>query len=424
MSHDTLSDVLRSVRLRGAVFFYVSGFDDWAAEAPVSREIAPHLMPGVDHVMEYHVVAQGGCWATIPGGPAVHLATGDIVLFPHGDAHVMSSAQGMRGEPPSLRWYGESAMERLPIRVTYNGSNVPSMSPSELEGETTIVCGFFGCDLQPFNPLIASLPHLLASDDGQWISQFVQHAVSESRARQPGGDAMLARMSEMMFVDAVRRYTASLPASSRGWLAGMRDHLVGRALALLHEQPAQDWTIDELGRRIGLSRSALHERFVQLIGVPPMQYLAQWRMQAAACLLLDTRATVATIALEVGYDSEAAFARAFKVAGGGIVGGRLQQTGQHRGLRSVHLVCRLAEIALRRRLEPAGAGPKIGPVEVDRQDLVLAVLRLQRQREGNFLDLAPDTTRPRPTSPRRRCSPPPRRSPNYPARPRPSPQSP
>jgi AraC-like DNA-binding protein len=315
MSHDTLSDVLRRVRLRGAVFFYVSGSDNWAAEAPASRDIAPLLMPGVDHVMEYHVVAQGSCWAAIPGGPAAHLSRGDIVMFPHGDAHVVSSAQGMRGDPPNLRWFGESALERLPIRVAYNGTNAPSMSPSELEGETTIVCGFLGCDLQPFNPLIASLPHLLhlrAPDGEQWIGQFMQHAVSESRARQPGSEAMLARMSEMMFVDAVRRYTASLPANTCGWLAGMRDHLVGRALALLHEQPAQNWTIDKLGRHIGLSRSALHERFVQLIGVPPMQYLAQWRMQAAARLLLDTRATVATIALEVGYDSEAAFARAFK----------------------------------------------------------------------------------------------------------------
>ncbi len=156
------------------------------------------------------------------------------------------------------------------------------------------------------------LLHLRAPEDGGWIAQFVHHAVAESRARRPGGEAMLARMSEMMFVDAVRRYTATLPQNSAGWLAGMRDRLVGRALALLHEQPARDWTIDELGRRIGLSRSALHERFVQLIGVPPMQYLAQWRMQAAARMLLDTRTTVATIALEVGYDSEAAFARAFK----------------------------------------------------------------------------------------------------------------
>ncbi len=316
MSQDTLSDVLRSVRLRGAVFFYVSGHSEWAAEAPASREIAPLLMHGVDHVIEYHVVVCGNCWAAIAGSPAVRLSTGDVVMFPHGDAHVVSSAPGMRGELPDLRLFRESTIDQLPVRIAYNGANAPSMlAPSELDGETTIVCGFLGCDLHPFNPLIASLPrllHLRAPDDGGWIAQFIHHAVAESRARHPGGEAMLARMSEMMFVDAMRRYTASLPADSAGWLAGLRDPLVGRALAFLHEDPAQDWTIDEIGRRIGLSRSALHERFVQLIGVPPMQYLAQWRMQAAARMLLETRATVATIAVEVGYDSEAAFARAFK----------------------------------------------------------------------------------------------------------------
>jgi AraC-like DNA-binding protein len=236
-------------------------------------------------------------------------------MFPQGDAHVISSAQGARGDPPDMRWFGESTTEQLPLRIAFKGANSPSTAPSELAGETTIVCGFLGCDLRPFNPLIASLPrllHLRASDDGGWIAQFMHQAVAESNAKRPGGEAMLARMSEMMFVDAVRRHMASLPPDSAGWLAGLRDRLVGRALALLHEHPAQDWTIDELGRRIGLSRSALHERFAQLVGVPPMQYLAQWRMQAAAHMLLDTRATVATIALEVGYDSEAAFARAFK----------------------------------------------------------------------------------------------------------------
>ena len=316
MSHDTLSDVLRSVRLRGAVFFYVSGRSEWAAEAPASREIAPLLMQGVDHVIEYHVVACGNCWAAMAGKPAVRLSMGDVVMFPHGDAHVISSVPGMRGELPDPRLYRQSTIDQLPVRIAFNGANAPSMSePSEQDGETTIVCGFLGCDLHPFNPLIASLPrllHLRAPDDGGWIAQFMHHAVAESRARHPGGEAMLARMSEMMFVDAVRRYTASLPADSAGWLAGLRDPLVGHALALLHEDPAQDWTIDEIGRRIGLSRSALHERFVQLIGVPPMQYLAQWRMQTAARMLLETRATVATIAVEVGYDSEAAFARAFK----------------------------------------------------------------------------------------------------------------
>lgn len=314
MSQDTLSDVLRGVRLRGAVFFYISGNSDWVAEAPSAKEIAPLLMHGVDHVMEYHAVAQGSCWASIPDGPSVQLFAGDVVMFPHGDAHVVSSASGMRGDP-DLSWFSSAEVDQLPLRVAYNGRNALLSAPPGFSADATIVCGFLGCDLQPFNPLIAALPrllHLRATDDDAWIAKFTQQAVAESHARRPGGEAMLARMSEMMFVNAVRRYADHLPTQSTGWLAGLRDRFVGRTLALMHEQLAHDWTIDELGRRVGLSRSALHEHFVQLIGVPPMQYLAQWRMQAAARLLLETRATVATIALDVGYDSEAAFARAFK----------------------------------------------------------------------------------------------------------------
>lgn len=315
MSQDTLSDVLRAVRLRGAVFFYISGHSGWVAEAPPARELAPLLMRGVEHVIEYHAVAQGTCWAGIPGGPSVQLQAGDVVMFPHGDAHVVSSAQGMRGDRPDFGWFSSSTLERLPLRLAYNGRQVVLEVPPESSADATIVCGFLGCDLQPFNPLIDALPrllHLRATDDDGWIARFTQQAVAESHAHRPGGEAMLARMSEMMFVDAVRRYADRLPADSSGWLAGLRDRFVGRTLALLHEQPAHDWTMDELGRRVGLSRSALHERFVELIGVPPMQYLAQWRMQDAARRLLETRATVAAIALDVGYESEAAFARAFK----------------------------------------------------------------------------------------------------------------
>jgi AraC-like DNA-binding protein len=314
MSQDLLSDVLRGVRLRGAVFFNVSASSEWAAEAPPGKELAPLLMRGVEHVIEYHAVAQGSCWAGIPGGPSVHLCAGDVVMFPHGDAHVVSSSPGMRGDG-DFSWFGGAEFDQLPLRVTYTSHSVSQTPLPEGSADASIVCGFLGCDLQPFNPLIAALPrllHLRASDDDAWIAKFTQQAVAESHARRPGGEAMLARMSEMMFVDAVRRYADELPQQSAGWLAGLRDRFVGRALALIHEQPAQDWTIDELGKRVGLSRSALHERFVHLIGVPPMQYLAQWRMQTAARLLLETRATVAAIALDVGYDSEAAFARAFK----------------------------------------------------------------------------------------------------------------
>jgi AraC-like DNA-binding protein len=314
MSQDTLSDVLRGVRLRGAVFFHVSGSSDWVVEAPPGNDIAPLLMRGVDHVIEYHAVTQGSCWAGIPGAPAVQLFAGDVVMFPHGDGHVVSSAPGMRGTP-DLSWFSSADVGQFPLRLTFHGQHMLHSAPAGFRADATIVCGFLGCDRQPFNPLIAALPpllHLRATDDDAWLANFVQQAVAESRTVRPGGEAMLACMSEMMFVHAVRRYASLLPPDSAGWLAGLGDRFVGRTLALMHEQPAHDWTIDELGRRIGLSRSALHEHFLQLIGVPPMQYLAQWRMQAAARLLLETRASVAAIALEVGYESEAAFARAFK----------------------------------------------------------------------------------------------------------------
>jgi len=166
--------------------------------------------------------------------------------------------------------------------------------------------------------LIATLPRLLhlRANGSDWVGQFVQHAAAESRDKGPGGEALLERMSEMIFVDAIRRYVATLPEDSSGWLAGMRDRFVGRALALMHAEPAKQWSMDEIGHAVGLSRSALHERFTAMIGQAPMQYLASWRMQVAARLLLDTNATVASVAQEVGYDSEAAFARAFKRAVG------------------------------------------------------------------------------------------------------------
>lgn len=203
----------------------------------------------------------------------------------------------------------------MPFRVHLDVSEVrPGMGDTQ-PGDTTLVCGFLGCDLHPFNPLIASLPrllHLRGNSSQDWAAQCFRQAAAESLDRQPGGEAVLERLSEMMFVDAVRRHLAALPDDSRGWLAGLRDRFVGRALSLMHGAPANAWTVDELSRRVGLSRSALHERFAHMVGQTPMQYLTNWRMQAGASLLRDTPATVESVALEVGYESEAAFARAFK----------------------------------------------------------------------------------------------------------------
>jgi AraC-like DNA-binding protein len=315
MTTDTLSEVLRSIHLRGAVFYYLSYGHEWAAEAPPAKDIAGAVIPGAEHVMEYHVITKGNGWAGIVGESPVRLAAGDIVMFPHGDAHVISSAPGMRPTRISANWIHTTRNDPKPIPIVSHTLSEFSYGTPGPESPTNIACGFLGCDLRPFNPLIAALPRLLhipATQDGTWISEVIRQAVSASQNKRPGGEAVLERISEMMFVDAVRRHVERLPEQSTGWLAGLRDRHVGHALALIHENPARAWTIDALADEIALSRSAFYDRFLKLIGQPPAHYLTQWRMQVAANLLRQSRSPVASIALDVGYESEASFTRAFK----------------------------------------------------------------------------------------------------------------
>ncbi len=305
MSVDPLSAVLQAVRLKGAVFFLVDARAPWAAEAPKAAEVAAAVIPGAQHVLEYHVIARGECWGGLIGKPPVRLVAGDVIAFPHGDAHVMSSAPGMRN-PADVKGYIPSAEERRPFRITQGSA----------DGEPVqLVCGFLGCDARPFNPLLETLPRLLhvrAGAEDAGLRGIIELAVAESQARRAGGEAMLARISELLFVEAVRRYLRELDPEGSGWLSGLRDPIVGRALSQLHARPRQDWTLDELARECASSRSVLAERFTHFVGQPPMQYLARWRMQLAASLLLEGQATMSDIADRVGYGSEAAFSRAFK----------------------------------------------------------------------------------------------------------------
>jgi len=316
MSRDTLSDLLRAVRVRGAVFYYVSCSDPWSAEAAPAREIAEAVMPGCEHVIEYHMIAKGNGWAAVSGQSPVKLAAGDIVMFPQGDRHVLSSAPGIDPLRRTAEWVFSTRNVPKPMPIAFHHGVVEPGSPLPVETADMIaVCGFLGCDLRPFNPLIAALPrilHLPAERASGWAGRVIEQAVLESNSPRPGGDAVLERLAEMMFVDAARRYLDSLPEDATGWLAGLRDRFVGKALELMHERPDHDWTVDELAREVGLSRSALHERFVQYLGDPPMHYLANWRIQLGSRLLRETNRTVATVALDVGYESEAAFSRAFK----------------------------------------------------------------------------------------------------------------
>jgi len=308
---DPLSDVLRTVKLTGALFFRLDVSSPWVVEVPHASVFSPIILPGAQHVISYHIVAQGSGWVSRPADPPVRFAVGDVLVFPHGDPYAMLSAPNEHHEQNvegALDFFRAMAAGELPFVVAEGGGGAE---------RAQFVCGFLGCDARPFNPLLATLPDFLqvrrpagATDD--LLDRLIELTLAEGRMHRAGGQCIRLRLSELMFVEVVRRYLEALPADHTGWLAGLRDPGIGRVLALLHERPAHAWTLDELARQVGMSRSVLADRFMHLVGQPPMQYLTRWRIQVAARLLADGAQKVAAVAAEVGYASEAAFSRAFK----------------------------------------------------------------------------------------------------------------
>jgi AraC-like DNA-binding protein len=305
---DVLSDVLAAVRLNGAVFFDIDAGTPWVGESPPSSVIAPSIMPGAEHLIMFHLVMSGSCWAALGSGDdqqAVRLAPGDVVVFPNGHQNVMSSSPGARGEP-NMSIYHRPVDQPLPFYLRH-GSEGPE--------RTRFVCSFLGCDSRPFNPLLSALPDMICArnpEGGGWVVDLFRVALAEADRRRAGTETVLAKLSELMFVEVLRRHIETLPADSRGWLSGLRDKHVGEALKLIHGRPSRAWTLDELAHDVGLSRTTFADRFVHYVGMPPMQYLARWRMQLAARKLENPGVSIAEVAAEVGYESEAAFNRAFK----------------------------------------------------------------------------------------------------------------
>ena len=301
---DPLSDLLRIVRLDGAFFFAVEAAAPWSIETLATRELRPRLLPAAEHVISYHIVTEGRCYGGLIGEEQVELVPGDVIVFPHGDPHLMSSSRGVGAGPDVHSCTPERYFETVRLG---QGPDV-----------TSFVCGFLGCDLQPFNPLLAALPRRMhmRGVSNAWHGGFTRQVTEESRLGRAGADSVLTRLAELMFIEVLRRYLDELPANQTGWLAGLRDELVGRVLTLLHGRPGHPWTLPELAREAGSSRSNVTRRFTLLVGQPPMQYLTGLRMQVAANILARSSAKVATIGTEVGYDSEAAFSRAFKKATG------------------------------------------------------------------------------------------------------------
>lgn len=307
MKLDVLSDVLRAVRLTGAIYFDVRPRVPWVAETPEVSSICAAVMPEFEHVISFHIMLDGCCWAQLGDQPdsAVYMKAGDAVIFPRGDSHVLGSQRGRRAAP-DLSLYYRPKDRPLPFVLRELGG----------DGEPArFICGYFGCDARPFNPILDALPRLLhvcATDTGNLTRDLLRMALQENEYPRAGGETILSKLSELMFLQAVRQHIDALPRESTGWLSGLRDRYVGKALGLMHGRPAEHWTIDALAREVGLSRSAFAERFVELMNVPPMQYLSSWRLQVAAQYLEKHGMSIAQIAAVVGYESEAAFNRAFK----------------------------------------------------------------------------------------------------------------
>jgi AraC-like DNA-binding protein len=304
---DALSDVLRVAHLTGGVFLHADFFAPWCMSARVPPEQCQPALGPASHMILYHYVVEGDLHIRVEGEEAENfvIGAGEVVLLPRNDPHLMGSDLSL--PPVAGREIINPPRDGGLSTIHYGGSGK----------HTRMICGFLGCASAAGNPVISTLPALLkltVEQDGatEWIRSTFQYAAAEVSAGRPGSETVLAKLSELLFVEAVRRYAESLPEGQTGWLAGLREPFVARALALLHKDIRRRWTVDDLGREAGLSRSALAERFIRLIGVPPMHYLANWRMQVATQKLRDTNASLAQIAEIVGYDSEAAFSRAFK----------------------------------------------------------------------------------------------------------------
>ena len=301
---DVLSEVLRAVRLEGALFFNGEFSAPWSFRAPRSIGIAPYLAPGAGHLIIYHFVTEGRAYVRLRDGGRVELAAGDIIVVPHGDPHILGNGSPER-PIDSLKMFQKNLVHGLKTARFGGGGEV-----------THFVCGYMACDPKLSEILLSGLPKLLkvhVADEpsGEWLRSSIRFAVGDGNQSHPGSGLVHAKLSEVLFVETLRRYIALLPSGQIGWLAGARDPAVGHAMALLHRDPATAWTVGSLARKVGLSRSRLAARFRHFLGDSPIAYLGRWRLRLAAGMLESSNDSVAEIAAAVGYGSESALNRAF-----------------------------------------------------------------------------------------------------------------
>lgn len=302
---DLVSDFLKVVRLDSAIFFNAEFSEPWCVRTPETRFVAPLVAPGSEHLIVYHLLTEGQAYAEVDGGARISLEAGDVVAFPHGDAHLLGGGRTVRAL---------DAGHALASFLT------PDLQAARIGGGgdcAHFICGFLACDPHVSRSVLGGLPPLFKvnlrdDESGRWLENSLRFSVAEAARGKPGTNGMLAKLSEVVFAETLRRYAGGLPADETGWLAGTRDPGISQALRILHQRFAEAWTVARLAQEVGLSRTVLAERFRHFLGEPPMSYLTRWRLRHGARSLSTSNLGVARIASDVGYDSEAAFNRAFK----------------------------------------------------------------------------------------------------------------
>jgi len=303
---DALSDVLASLRLEGAVYIDAEFTAPWCVHSKFGLGSVRARLAAAEHVLFFHFITEGCCKVRLAdSAEIIDVGAGDLVLFLNEGQHVMGS---------DLQLAPVEAASLLPSDVA---ADLIQMRHGGGGAATRFVCGYLACSRSVCRLLFGALPRVLRIPIGEGpastlLRESLRAGVLESSMSRPGARSMLAKLSELMFVDALRRHAESMPAGGKGWLAGVRDPHVGRALALLHARPDKSWTVDELAREVALSRSALAQRFVALVGETPIQHLTRWRLALAAQTLRSGREPIARVAEHSGYEAKEAFSRAFK----------------------------------------------------------------------------------------------------------------
>lgn len=302
---DVLSEVLKVVRLQGALFYNGEFSSPWSVYAASSHALAKYFATDTEHVIVYHLLTEGRAALRLENGGRLAMTAGDIVMLPHGDKHIIENG-GASETLNDEEHLTDVLSQGLKLWRIGGGGEV-----------TKFVCGYMACDPRLSQIFLSGLPplfkiNLRKSASGRWLENSIRFSVDQSNMSAPGEEALLAKLSEVLFVETLRAYIAQLPAEEKGWLGGARDSEVAKALALMHKSPEHPWTIASLAKEAGISRSVLAERFRHYLNESPMAYLTRWRIQLGAQMLESTSYSVAQIASEVGYESEAAFNRAFK----------------------------------------------------------------------------------------------------------------